>query len=121
MESKDSREDAKEEIVGNNILPELVEFMNGKKFCEHIVRFCEGHLEAFLPFANQHNEHKDSRENGMIELTHEHKAIFDEYQEMLENLFESFAKEHRMSVSSIFSCCRNASKLAADPLYTASP
>jgi hypothetical protein len=92
-----------EEIVTENILPELCEFMNSERFKSSVQDFCSKRVPDF----EETNEGKGNQET---EFTHEHKLIYDSYQQLIENLFEEFARKRRLSVQDIFSCCKDVGK-----------
>jgi hypothetical protein len=96
---------SEEEIVTENILPELCEFMNSERFKSSVQDFCSKHVPDF-------EEMDQGKSNQETEFTHEHKLIYDSYQQLIENLFEEFARKRRLSVQDIFSCCKDVGKTA---------
>ncbi len=102
-EGKSSGDD--EEVVGENVLPSLMEFLSGRRFRDEVSRFAVSNSNLFSSL-DSYGEGKNGDSN-VLELTHEHKNAFDEYQRLLEDLFEDFAKEQRTSSKKIYQCCQD--------------
>lgn len=100
-DSKESKYDdhSAEEVVSDNILPEFFEYIQSAKFQSQIEQFCEQHAHLF--------DGSEGKCSNTKEFTHEHKAIFDDYQALIDKLFSSFARDHRMEVADLYDCCRD--------------
>jgi hypothetical protein len=98
-----------EEVVGENVLPALMEFISGRRFRDEVTKFAQSREHLFIAISSNSSEGKNG-DTGVLELTHEHKDAFDDYQRILEDLFEDFAKEQRTSSRKIFQCCQDTGK-----------
>lgn len=90
-----------EEIVSGNILPELIAFMEGPRFTRKLDTFIDQHGEIFVISIN------DTQCN---EWNHQHKDIFDQFQDILEEIFSEFAENNHTTIQFVFNCCRDAGK-----------
>jgi hypothetical protein len=93
----------KEVIVSENVVPELYQYLRSQSFLLAIDDFCEKYYQQFADY------HKND-EGKLGELSHEHKAIFDKFQELIENLLEKFADKYSLTVKEIFECCSDVGK-----------
>ncbi len=100
-DSKESKYDdvAEEEVVSENILPEFFEYLQSVKFQSPLESFCEQYAHLF--------DGSEGKGSDTKEFTHEHKEIFDDYQALVDKLFTSFARDHKMEVADIYDCCRD--------------
>ena len=107
-ESKDTKsDDRNEEVIGENMLPEFFDYITSSYFESQLDEFCEKHSHEFEQQQEAKSEYKSIDISHTTEFTHEHKAIFDEYQALVDKLLSSFAKDHRMDVGEIYECCRD--------------
>jgi hypothetical protein len=100
----------KEVIISENVVPELYQYLRSRSFLSTIDRFCEKYWKDFADY-HQHDEGKSN------ELSHEHKEIYDKYQELIENLFEKFAYKYSITIKEIFECCSDVGKLFISSCY----
>ena len=89
-----------EEIVINDsdLLDKAVQFAESQKFEEAIGRFREKHRRLFL----EHNEQRENEKTGEPEQSHEMYAAFDEYQSLIEDLFDDFVHTHKVSMKEFY-------------------
>ena len=112
----DSKEQEAEEVVSENVLPALMDFIACEDFRSEVDRFMGKYAPLFEDMCR--NEHK-GEEDMVQEWTHEHKDAFDRYQETLEELFSSFAKRQRVSLSDIYKCCQDTGAFSTcNSIYT---
>jgi len=64
-------------VIGENILPELFEYITSSYFESRLDEFCDKIEHEF------EQEYKSIDISQLYEFTHEHKAIFDEYQALV--------------------------------------
>ena len=98
--SRRGEESKSEVIVSENVVPDLYAFIQNARFTQTIEEFCGKYAREF----------ESLFEEKSPELSHEHKLIFDDYQNLLEKLFSEFADKHSLSVNDIFECCRDVGK-----------
>ena len=97
MEGKEREE----EIVADNLLDLAVNFTNSKQFTSAI--------DEFISNKSHHFEGScDSKYGEIEELPHSYKEIFEEYQKLIDNLFEDFADRHGFAISAVYGCFRDS-------------
>jgi hypothetical protein len=100
MESKEEIE-----VVDETIIPQLVEFLGSKKFSSAIEDFLETNSSKFESLIESKSDD--------IEWNHEHKLVFDRFQDLADSLFDDFAKSQRVSLHRIQRCCTDVGKLCS--------
>jgi hypothetical protein len=93
------------EFVGGNIVPEILKFIEGKYFSSKIQQFYEENQQLFST-----NPSIDSKEDFILEYTHDYKNAFDRYQALVDKLLEEFADEQGVSLKYVQGCCRDVGK-----------
>lgn len=83
------------EIVSENHMEEAIHFTRSKQFVYAIDDFVRFHEEEFLHLQSRHTN---------VEIPHRLYELFQEYQELIENLFAEFTKTHGISVRDL---CRS--------------
>lgn len=91
---------AHEEIINENLLPALADFLNSGTFRNTVSDFLALH-------ASQFEEVLDSKSDD-AEFSHEHKAVFDKFQVCVDELLGRFAEQEDVSTAAVFQCCRDA-------------
>lgn len=97
MESKEEIE-----VVDETIIPQLIEFLGSKKFSSSIEDFLETNSSKFESLIESKSDD--------IEWNHEHKLVFDRFQDLADGLFDDFAKSQRVSLHRIQRCCTDVGK-----------
>lgn len=122
-EGKHNNEE-EEVIVSENVLPALMEFISSRFFRDEVNRFAQSQSHLFTSLGNYSvasgGEGKGGEPTtatgGVLELTHEHKDCFDDYQRLLEDLFENFAEKQHITSRMIYQCCQDTGWFSL-PLY----
>lgn len=87
------------EVVNDSIIPELIDFLQGKRFNDSIDEFMLQNCEPF--------ESMLDKKMSNIEWNHDHKLVFDRFQEIVDDLFDDFARSHKATLSYIQECCKD--------------
>ncbi len=101
MESKHQDD---EEIVCRNFIDEVVDFTKSKQFSDKVDNFKRRHVSAFLDIA-------ESKRSDEEEQKLEYTAAFNEFQEMLDELFDGFARAHNTSPQVFYQNCVDAGNI----------
>jgi hypothetical protein len=100
-----------EVVVGENVLPDLMNFISSSNFRATVTDFASRYASLF--HGNLRSNHESKSDDVVLELTHEHMEVFEKYQDLLETLFDRFAKRHETTVRAIYQCCQETGRLVA--------
>ena len=105
MESK-----VEEEIVGINVLSNLIEYIESKEFKSSIELFKSKFADDFV-------ELSESKTPDLIEQSIEFTEIFMKFEKLLDGLFDEFAQKNKVDVQIIYQNCLSAIEGDFIPLF----
>jgi hypothetical protein len=97
-----------EEFVGDQLLQLAVEYTSSNLFTSKVDRFIEDHADRFLLTT-------ESKEDQEMPL--EYNTCFLQYQQLIDGLFEDFAREHKFPISAVYQCFRDSADGKFTPLF----
>lgn len=100
----------REEVVGDDLLGLAIEFASTKHFQEAIDQFIGKNIQAFHAIA-------ECKLAESSELPHEYNAIFMDYQQLIDDLFEELAHKKRFSTKQLYNCFRDAGNFGCVPSF----
>ena len=86
-----------DEIISISVIEQAIEFTSSSKFTIPVESFKTKNCESF----------QSDGESKTKEFRIDHTAIFNEYQELIDDLFEQFSREIGVKSSVIYQDCRD--------------
>jgi hypothetical protein len=115
--SQDRGDRGVSEVVGEDILPHVIKFVESEYFESRVQQYLEKHEQVFAD--EMEVSGKASTDDGgsldFEELKVEYMTVFHGYQSLIEELLDEYAQESDLSAGEIFAACRDA----ADDKFTA--
>lgn len=90
-----------EEIVCDDLLGKIIQFTRSKRFTSRIDDFIYENLKEF------HNI-SECKEYNSEEFPLHYTTKFQSYRQMIDEMFDQFAKENGLSTREVFSCFRDS-------------
>ena len=103
-----------EEVVGSDIMPDIIRYAESDYFQRKISSFLERHE---CDFSDNISEACKSGDKEFEEMKVEYMEIFQKYKKLIESLLEEFAEETARSVSEISAACRDCVDDKFCPLF----
>ena len=94
---------ATEEFVAEDLLESAVQFSNSRQFRDVIDQFVEDNVHYFYGTA-------DSKSIESSEMPHEYNLLFAQYQQIVDDLFETLAREKGFTTKALYRCFRDSGK-----------
>ncbi len=93
-----------QEVSSDDVLEKAIDFASSKRFTNAIDDFQTSHAHHFAKLA----------ESKECEYDLNYTTIFNEYQSLLDDLFEEFGRSIGVSSKVIYSQCRDVGTMSAD-------
>ena len=85
-------------INDSDLLDHAVHFAKSNQFEDAIEQFRQKHRRLFL----EHHEQRENEKTGEPEQSHEMYTAFNEYQQLIEDLFDDFVHTHKVSMKEFY-------------------
>jgi hypothetical protein len=96
--------DRNEEFVIEDLLPIAIAYCDSEPFQSAIDAFTSKYAECFATAA-------EGKSNEVMEISHEHHALFTQYQELVDDLFVGLADKNGFTLKALYRCFRDAGGL----------
>jgi hypothetical protein len=95
--------DKNEEFVIEDLLPIAIAYCDSEPFQSAIDAFTSKFADRFATAA-------EGKTNEVMEISHEHHALFTQYQELVDDLFVGLADKNGFTVKALYRCFRDAGR-----------